>query len=102
MLFEKNDFGGQDMRARNMTLYSIFVRNFGGSFAAVERDLDRLQKLGIDAIWLLPIHPIGTKKRKGSLGSMRSAIIGRSIPNSARWTTLCDCATRSMRAACRF
>ena len=57
------------MSLRNMTLYSIFVRNFGGNFAAVERDLPRLKSLGVDAIWLLPIHPIGTDKRKGSLGS---------------------------------
>ena len=57
------------MKLRNMTLYSIFVRNDGGTFAAVERDLPRLKALGVDAIWLMPIHPIGTEKRKGSLGS---------------------------------
>ena len=57
------------MQLRNMTLYSIFIRNFGGTFAAVEADLPRIRALGVDAIWLLPIHPIGTEKRKGSLGS---------------------------------
>lgn len=57
------------MQLRNMTLYSIFVRNFGGTFAAVEKDLPRIRALGVDAIWLLPIHPIGTEKRKGTLGS---------------------------------
>ena len=57
------------MQLRNMTLYSIFIRNFGGSFSAVEADLPRIRALGADAIWLLPIHPIGTEKRKGSLGS---------------------------------
>lgn len=57
------------MNLRNMTLYSIFVRNFGGTFAAVERDLPRIRALGVDAIWLMPIHPIGTIKRKGTLGS---------------------------------
>ncbi len=57
------------MTLRNMTLYSIFVRNFGGTFKAVEADLPRVRALGVDAIWLLPIHPIGTEKRKGSLGS---------------------------------
>ena len=57
------------MHLRNMTLYSIFVRNFGGTFRAVEEDLPRIRDLGVDAIWLLPIHPIGTEKRKGSLGS---------------------------------
>lgn len=57
------------MSLRNMTLYSIFVRNFGGTFKAVEADLPRIRSLGVDAIWLLPIHPIGEAKRKGSLGS---------------------------------
>lgn len=57
------------MQLRNMTLYSIFVRNFGGTFAAVEKDLPRIRALGADAIWLLPIHPVGTEKRKGTLGS---------------------------------
>ncbi len=57
------------MSLRNMTLYSIFVRNFGGTFKAVEADLPRIRSLGVDAIWLLPIHPIGKAKRKGSLGS---------------------------------
>ncbi len=57
------------MQLRNMTLYSIFVRNFGGTFAAVEKDLPRIRALGADAIWLLPIHPIGEIKRKGTLGS---------------------------------
>lgn len=52
-----------------MTLYSIFIRNFGGTFAAVEKDLPRIRALGADAIWLLPIHPIGEAKHKGTLGS---------------------------------
>jgi glycosidase len=57
------------MPLRNMTLYSIFIRNFGGTFQAVKDDLPRIRALGVDAIWLLPIHPIGVEKRKGSLGS---------------------------------
>lgn len=35
----------------------------------VERDLDRIKALGVDIIWFLPIYPIGTQKRKGTLGS---------------------------------
>lgn len=57
------------MHLRNMTLYSIFVRSHGGSFAAVEKDLPRIRALGVDMIWLLPIHPIGRAQRKGALGS---------------------------------
>jgi hypothetical protein len=56
---------------RNLVFYEIFVRNHGanGTFNDVERDLHRLQKLGVDVLWLMPIHPIGEVKRKGSLGS---------------------------------
>ncbi len=57
------------MNLRNMTLYSIFVRNFGGTFAGVARDIPRIRALGADAVWLLPIHPTGRVRRKGSLGS---------------------------------
>ena len=57
------------MELRNMTIYSIFVRNHGGTFAAVEKDLPRIRELGADVVWLLPIHPIGQKERKGALGS---------------------------------
>ena len=57
------------MGLRNCTLYSIFVRNHGGTFRAVARDIPRIRELGVDAVWLLPIYPIGKEKRKGSLGS---------------------------------
>lgn len=58
-------------RYRNQVIYSVFVRNHSeqGTFEAVEKDLDRIKKLGIDIIWLLPIHPIGEVNRKGVLGS---------------------------------
>jgi glycosidase len=35
----------------------------------VEADLPRICSLGVDVIWFMPIHPIGTVARKGSLGS---------------------------------
>ncbi|WP_026499512.1 alpha-amylase family glycosyl hydrolase [Butyrivibrio sp. WCD2001] len=56
---------------RNSVLYQIFVRNYSkeGTFAQVEADLDRIKSLGTDIIYLMPIHPIGEKARKGSLGS---------------------------------
>ena len=56
---------------RNQVMYSIFVRNYSseGTFEGVRRDLYRIKELGVDIIWLLPIHPIGEKCRKGTLGS---------------------------------
>lgn len=56
---------------RNQIMYSVFVRNHSaeGTFEGVRRDLDRIKCLGVDVIWLLPIHPIGEVSRKGTLGS---------------------------------
>ena len=39
--------------------------------AAMER-LEFLRDLGIDAIWLMPVYPIGEENRKGELGSYYS------------------------------
>ncbi|WP_370233967.1 MULTISPECIES: alpha-amylase family glycosyl hydrolase [Henriciella] len=57
--------------ARDAVLYQLNTRQFTpeGTFAAAELQLDRLADLGVDIIWLMPIHPIGEKNRKGSLGS---------------------------------
>ncbi len=56
---------------RNKMMYQVFVRNFSeeGTFAEVEKKLDEIKELGTDIIWLMPIHPIGRVKRKGTLGS---------------------------------
>jgi len=52
-------------------IYEIFVRSFSqeGNFAAVAKKLGYLKDLGIKTIWLMPIHPIGGVKRKGTYGS---------------------------------
>jgi len=52
-------------------IYEIFPRNHGvnGNFRDIINDLDRIKNLGVDIIWLMPIHPIGVLSRKGSEGS---------------------------------
>lgn len=35
----------------------------------LQRELPRLRDLGVDVVWLMPIHPISMEQRKGSLGS---------------------------------
>lgn len=57
--------------ASGSTIYEINVRQFSasGKFAAVTADLPRLKALGVDILWLMPIHPIGELHRKGTLGS---------------------------------
>ncbi len=56
---------------RNQVMYSVFVRQYSkeGTFRKVQEDLPRIKALGVDIIWLMPIHPIGMKNRKGALGS---------------------------------
>ena len=56
---------------RNQVMYSVFVRNHTpeGTFQALRRDLPRIRALGVDIIWLMPIHPIGELARKGTMGS---------------------------------
>ena len=57
--------------SKNAAIYQLNTRQFTseGTFAAAQKELPRLKDLGIDIIWLMPIHPIGEKNRKGSLGS---------------------------------
>lgn len=55
-------------------LYEMNVRQFTpeGTLLAAKERLVFLRELGIDAIWLMPIYPIGHEGRKGSLGSYYS------------------------------
>ena len=57
-------------KLENQIIYSIYVRNHTkeGTFQSIEKDLDRIRSLGVDILWFLPIHPIGNKGKKGSLG----------------------------------
>lgn len=59
---------------KNATIYEANIRQFTpeGNFAAFAEHLPRLKALGVDIIWLMPIHPIGEKNRKGSMGSYYS------------------------------
>lgn len=60
--------------SKNATIYEVNIRQYTpeGTFKAFEKHLPRLKSMGIDIIWLMPIHPIGEKNRKGSLGSYYS------------------------------
>lgn len=61
--------------ARGSTIYEVNVRQYSasGKFSAVTADLPRLKALGVDILWLMPIHPIGEVNRKGPLGSYYAA-----------------------------
>lgn len=57
--------------SRNAVIYEVNVRQFTpqGTFKAFESHLPRLKDLGVDILWLMPIHPISEDGRKGGLGS---------------------------------
>jgi glycosidase len=57
--------------SKNASIYQINLRQFTveGTFRAAETHLPRLKALGVDILWLMPIHEIGIKNRKGTLGS---------------------------------
>ena len=60
-----------DASLRDAFIYQVFVRNHTeeGTFNALIKELDRIRDMGVDIVYLLPVHPIGEKNRKGSIGS---------------------------------
>ncbi len=56
---------------RDGVVYEIFPRSFSpeGNFNGITARLDELKDLGVNILWLMPIHPLGEKLRKGTLGS---------------------------------
>jgi len=56
---------------RQGIIYEIFPRQFSatGDFTGITAQLDRLQQLGVNILWLMPIHPVGKLKAKGTFGS---------------------------------
>ncbi len=55
---------------RKLFIYQVYVRSHTkeGTFVAFNNDLDRIQALGVDMVYFMPIHPIGQLKKKGGLG----------------------------------
>ena len=58
----------------NKAIYEVNIRQYTeeGNIKAFEQHLPKLKELGADILWLMPIHPIGEKNRKGTLGSYYS------------------------------
>lgn len=56
---------------RSSVVYEIFPRDFSaaGDLNTITARLDELKDLGVDIIWLMPIHPVGQIMKKGTLGS---------------------------------
>ncbi|MEO6540420.1 MAG: alpha-amylase family glycosyl hydrolase [Ferruginibacter sp.] len=55
-------------------IYEVNIRQYSaeGPFNAFAKALPRLKDMGVEVLWLMPIHPIGKINRKGILGSYYS------------------------------
>ncbi|MDE6266600.1 MAG: alpha-amylase [Muribaculaceae bacterium] len=61
--------------SRNAVIYEINWRQMTpeGNIAALQNQLPRLKDLGVDILWIMPVHPISELNRKGELGSYYAA-----------------------------
>lgn len=57
--------------SRKAVIYEVNIRQYTaeGTFNAFAAHLPYLKDLGVDILWLMPIHPISELNRKGELGS---------------------------------
>lgn len=60
--------------SRDAVIYEVNIRQYTpeGTFNAFKAHLPRLDSLGVDILWLMPLQPIGVAARKGGLGSYYS------------------------------
>lgn len=66
---------------RDKNIYEVNIRQYTpeGTFAAFEKEIPRLKEMGVDILYLMPIHEIGKINRKGTLGSYFSIKNHKSI-----------------------
>ena len=60
--------------SRNAVIYEVNLRQYTqeGTVTAFAEQLPRLKELGVDILWMMPVHPISKVDRKGTLGSYYS------------------------------
>jgi cyclomaltodextrinase / maltogenic alpha-amylase / neopullulanase len=60
--------------SKKATIYEVNIRQYTpeGTFVSFEKHLPRLKNMGVKILWLMPVHPIGEKNRKGGEGSYYS------------------------------
>lgn len=56
---------------KDKNIYEVNLRQYTeeGTIKAFMEHLPRLKKMGVDILWLMPIHPVGELNRKGTMGS---------------------------------
>lgn len=66
---------------KDAVIYEVNIRQYTdeGTFNAFAEHLPRLKDLGVEILWIMPIHPISETKRKGTLGSYYAASDFRAV-----------------------
>ncbi|MEM7106061.1 MAG: alpha-amylase family glycosyl hydrolase [Bacteroidota bacterium] len=67
--------------AKNANIYEVNLRQYTteGTIRAFMAHLPRLQEMGVDILWFMPVHEISKNKRKGTLGSYYAVTDYKSI-----------------------
>lgn len=57
--------------AKNAVIYEVNIRQYTpeGTINAFSDHIPRLKEMGVDILWIMPVFPISTTKKKGELGS---------------------------------
>ena len=82
--------------SKNAVIYEVNIRQYSeeGTFKAFEEQLPRLKEMGVDILWLMPIHPISEVKRKGTVCDRYSVAnytgINSEFGNEADFKSLVD------------
>ncbi|WP_234408968.1 hypothetical protein [Marinilabilia salmonicolor] len=88
---------------KDAVIYEVNIRQYTeeGTFNAFAEHLPRLKELGVDILWLMPVHPIGEKNRKGTLVLIiQSKTTKPSIRNSEPWKILKPLWIKHMKWTC--
>ena len=65
---------GEPAWVQDATVYEVFVPDASeeGTFRGLIGRLDEIEEMGINTLWLMPIHPIGVERRKDDIGALGS------------------------------
>ena len=71
---ETVDGVGEPDWVKEAVVYEVFVPDFSeeGTFRGVIDRLDELEAMGVNTLWLMPIHPVGEKRAKTDIGALGS------------------------------
>ena len=69
-----SDGVGDPAWVHDVVMYEVFIPDFTeeGTFRAAIDRLDELEEMGVNTLWLMPIHPVGEERAKTNIGGLGS------------------------------